>query len=93
MPFEWSYPLNWWSSKACWWCRWCEIFNDVWDRIDEEIRKQNLNKKELAKRCEFDRKNLFGHRNMRILYFARLCKELNISADYLLFGNDWETEE
>lgn len=35
-------------------------------------------------------KNLFGHRNMRILYFARLCKELNISADYLLFGNDWE---
>ena len=67
-----------------------DMVDDVWDRIDEEIRRQNLNKKELAKRCEFDRKNLFGHRNMRILYFARLCKELNISADYLLFGNDWE---
>lgn len=70
-----------------------DMVDDVWDRIDEEIRKQNLNKKELARRCEFDRKNLFGHRNMRILYFARLCKELNVSADYLLFGNDVEMEE
>ena len=69
------------------------MIDDVWDRIDEEIRKQNLNKMEVAKRCEFDRKNLYGHRNMRILYFARLCKELNVSADYLLFGNDWEMED
>ena len=70
-----------------------DMVDDVWDRIDEEIRKQNLNKKEVPKRCGFDRKNLFGHRNMRIMYFAKLCEVLNISADYLLFGNDWEMEE
>ena len=55
-----------------------DMVDDVWDRIDEEIRKQNLNKKELAKRCEFDRKNLFGHRNMRILYFASGCTQNKI---------------
>lgn len=67
--------------------------DDVWERIDAEIRIQKLSKKEVTNRCGFDRKNLFGHRNMGILYFAKLCKVLNISADYLLFGNDWETEE
>ena len=70
-----------------------DMVDDVWDRIDVEIKRQNLNKKEVARRYGFDRKNLLRHRNMRIMYFAKICEVLNISADYLLFGNDWEMEE
>ncbi len=62
--------------------------HDFWERVDSEIYSQGRNKKEVAKCCGFDRKNLIDRRNLSTLYFARLCKELNISADYLLFGND-----
>lgn len=70
-----------------------DAVDEIWERIEEEISRQKISKKEVARRCGFDRKNLFGRRNMRIMYFAKLCEVLNISADYLLFGNDWETEE
>lgn len=58
----------------------------LWDRIDEEIYKQNKSKSQVAKNCKFDRKTLYGYSNLSLPYFARLCTELNVSADYLLFG-------
>lgn len=61
-----------------------------WDRVDEEILRQNKSKKQVAEKCSFDRKTLIrpnqSNRYMRVVYFARLCAELNVSADYLLFG-------
>lgn len=60
----------------------------VWERIDEEIIRQHKNKAQVAKDCRFDRKTLYGHSNMSLPYFARLCAELQVSADYLLFGID-----
>ena len=58
--------------------------------MDEEIHKQNRSKLQVAKRCRFDRKTLYRPKNNRymcVVYFARLCTELNVSADYLLFGD------
>lgn len=60
-----------------------------WERLEEEIYKQNRTKKDVAEQCGFDRKILFrnsGHDNIWLPYFARLCSVLNVSADYLLFG-------
>lgn len=59
-----------------------------WDRIEEEIHRQNKSKAQIAKKCRFNRKTLYGYNNMSLPYFARLCAELNVSADYLLFGKD-----
>lgn len=67
--------------------------HDFWERVDAEIYSQGRSKKEVASKCGFDRKNLIERRNLSTLFLIKLCKELNISADYLLFGNDWETEE
>lgn len=64
--------------------------NGLWDRIDEEIYKQNKSKAQIAKNCRFDRRNLYGHANLSLPYFARLCAELHVSADYLLFGKESE---
>lgn len=58
----------------------------LWERLEEEIDKQNISKTELARRCGFERKVLYGYSNIHLPYFARLCAELNVSADYLLFG-------
>ena len=57
-----------------------------WDRVDEEIYKQNRTKKDIADQCGFDRKILSSCGNMSLPYFARLCSALHVSADYLLFG-------
>lgn len=62
--------------------------HDFWERVDETIYSQGRNKKEVAKCCGFDRKNLIERRNISAFYLVILCKELNVSADYLLFGND-----
>ena len=43
-------------------------------------------KKDIAERCGFERKVLFGYNNPSLPILAILCKELNVSADYLLFG-------
>lgn len=62
---------------------------EFWDRIDNEIKRQNISKLQLANRCRFDRKILSNHKAyMRTAYFARLCAELHVSADYLLFGEE-----
>ena len=62
------------------------LIDGLWERIEEEIHAQNKNKAQVAKNCRFDRKTLYGHTNLSLPYFARLCAELNVSADYLLFG-------
>lgn len=31
-----------------------------------------------------------GKRNMSICYFAKLCKALDVSADYILYGEEHE---
>ena len=57
-----------------------------WDRLEEEIYKKGISKAELAKRCRFERKVLYEKRSMYLPYFARVCAELHVSADYILFG-------
>lgn len=62
-----------------------------WERLEDEIYKQNRTKKDIAKQCGFDRKILCrnsSHDNIWLPYFARLCAALNVSADYLLFGKE-----
>lgn len=61
-----------------------------WERLDDEIYKQNRTKKDVAKQCGFDRKVLIrtDHNNIYLPYFARLCSVLHVSADYLLFGKN-----
>ena len=67
--------------------------NGLWDRINDEIYRQNKTKKAIAESCGFDRKALFGYNNLSIPIFAMLCKELDVSADYLLFGKDRKKSE
>ncbi|MCX4340827.1 MAG: hypothetical protein OSJ72_14435 [Lachnospiraceae bacterium] len=63
-----------------------EFLSDVWMRINSVISEQKMNKCEIAKKCGFDRKLLSGYTNISLTYFARICEELNISADFFLFG-------
>lgn len=62
----------------------------LWERINQEIYDQNLKKKDIAENCGFDRKTIIGYddrgNNLSLPNFMLLCKELNVSADYLLFG-------
>ncbi len=60
--------------------------NGLWDRINDEIYKQDKTKKAVAEKCGFERRILLGYNNPSLISFALLCKELNVSADYLLFG-------
>ena len=66
------------------------LMKDVWDRIEEEIYRQNRTKLSVAEQCGFNRQVLFKnqhkHKSIHLPYFARLCAVLNVSADYLLFG-------
>lgn len=62
------------------------FLSSVWTRINNAISEQGTNKTEVAKRCGFDRKTLSSYGNLNLTYFARLCEELNVSADYFLFG-------
>jgi len=68
------------------------LLDGFWDRVDEEIHRQNKSKLQVAKKCKFDRKTLYrpkqDNRYIRAVYFARLCAELHVSADYLLFGEE-----
>lgn len=66
----------------------CFELHDFWERVDAEIYRQKRTKLEVAKCCGFDRKNLSERRNLSTSFLMILCKELNVSADYLLFGND-----
>ncbi len=68
------------------------LLSGFWDRVNNEINKQHKSKKLIAEKCKFNRRILNtpkqNDRYIRIVYFARLCTELNVSADYLLFGEE-----
>ena len=70
-----------------------EYLNDVWTRINSVFSEQKVSKKGIAKQCGFDRKILSVNTNICITYFARLCEELNVSADFFLFGLEKEKEK
>lgn len=65
-----------------------EYLANVWGRINSAIAEQGTNKKAVAEKCGFDRKDLYHCGNLTLTYFARLCEELNVSADFFLFGLD-----
>lgn len=69
-----------------------EYLSSVWSRINSAISEQGTNKSEVARRCGFDRKTLSSYGNLNLTYFARLCEELNVSADFFLFGLDKKKE-
>lgn len=69
-----------------------EFLSDVWMRINSVISEQRVTKNEVARKCGFDRKILSSYRNLTLTYFARLCEELNVSADFFLFGLDKKKE-
>lgn len=58
----------------------------MWTRINKEIIRQDLTKNELATKCCFAHGNLYNNRSIALPYFARVCAELHVSADYILFG-------
>lgn len=60
--------------------------DDLQGRIANEIYKQNKSKAEVAEACGFSKKRLYGQNKISLVYFARLCVAVNVSADYLLFG-------
>lgn len=65
------------------------LLDGFWDRLDEEIKKHGMSKTQLAERCGFNRRILTKRKSSSYIilpYFARLCSALNVSADYLLFG-------
>ena len=68
------------------------LLDGFWDRLDEEISKQNISKMQLAEKCGFGRAMLYNpkrsKRYIRLVYFARICSALRVSADYLLFGEE-----
>lgn len=67
------------------------LLDGFWDRLDDTIYGKNRNKKGLAEQCGFDRKILNKRNNNSYIilpYLARLCSALNVSADYLLFGEE-----
>lgn len=70
------------------------LLDGFWDRLDETISKNSLNKKQLSQMCGISRKILYNpkrsSRYIRLVYFARICSALKVSADYLLFGERGE---
>ncbi len=66
------------------------LLDGFWDRLDEEIQRHGMSKVQLAEKCGFERKMLYNPKHsgcyIHIVYFARICSALRVSADYLLFG-------
>lgn len=70
-----------------------EYLSDVWTRINSVFSEQKISKKGTAEKCGFDRKILSANTNISITYFARICEELNVSADFFLFGLEKDKEK
>lgn len=60
------------------------------DRLTDAMREKNINITQLAEKVGMERKSVSGYVNgygmPNALVFARMCKVLKVSADYLLFG-------
>lgn len=67
--------------------------SDFWWRVERQLYIQNRTKLEVASKCGFDRKILIEKRNLSTSFMRKLCQELNVSADYLLFGKDMNIYE
>lgn len=70
-----------------------EYLSDVWTRINSTLVERGIHKKDIAEKCGFSRKTLSAYCSINLIYFARICEELNVSADYFLFGLDKEKEK
>lgn len=60
------------------------------DRLNQAISDMGISKKKLGELIGCDRRNVYewcwGDTMPNALLLARMCKVLNVSADYLLFG-------
>lgn len=60
------------------------------DRLENEIFRNGISKKKLAEMVGVDRRTIYeycwGSIMPNALTLAKICKALNVSADYLLFG-------
>ena len=52
----------------------------------ELMMKSGNRVKGIEEKCGFERRLLNGEHNISLPNLVKLCKELNVSADYLLFG-------
>ena len=62
------------------------------ERFQQLIFDKDINCVQLAERIGYERKSIYswkqGETCPNILALARICKLFNVSADYLLFGED-----
>lgn len=62
------------------------------DRLNTAIHDKNYSRKYVAMRVGLERKSIYtyvwGDSMPDVLTLARLCKLLDVSADYLLFGEE-----
>lgn len=60
------------------------------DRLSKSMKTKNINNTKLAEKIGMERKTVSmwvnGYSMPNSLILARMCKVLNVSADYLLFG-------
>ena len=60
------------------------------DRLSKSMKTKNINYTKLAEMIGMERKTVSmwvnGYSMPNSLILARMCKVLNVSADYLLFG-------
>lgn len=60
------------------------------DRLNQILYDRNISAQKLAKLVGMERKTVYtwtnGYSMPNSLILARICKVLNVSADYLLFG-------
>lgn len=56
-----------------------------WDRFEEALNDKEMSKCELARRIGYDRRTLYRHEYIpNSLAIAKICVQLNVSADWLL---------
>lgn len=64
------------------------------DRLSKSMKTKNINNTKLAEMIGMERKAVSmwvnGYSMPNSLILARMCKVLNVSADYLLFGKRGE---
>lgn len=60
------------------------------ERLKSEMENKKMTRKTLAERICMERKSVYswvdGYSMPNALILAKICKVLNVSADYLLFG-------
>jgi transcriptional regulator with XRE-family HTH domain len=69
-------------------------FESIGERIKKIRKEKELTQYELADKVGTTHCSISmweeGKRNMSVYYFARLCKALDVSADYILYGEEQE---